>query len=131
MKSFTTLIMFSLMSTISYANLTQKLNCRSEASQTIKADMTGYTLSNIEVKSQTKNWTYKNVLASSKSYDMFESENFSPLFPYPVYSLGSVEGCSYLLALPGGDMRNHQFTGLLFIGGKCAQKEIELNCSTY
>lgn len=130
MKTFITTIILSLTSTISYASSATQLVCHSVTNQTIKADMSGYTLSKIQVKSGNKNWSHNNIISGTDSYDMFKSQKFEPTFSYPVYSLGTVEGCSYILALPGGDMRNDQFTGLLFVGGKCAQNEIELDCST-
>lgn len=130
MKTFIATIILSLSGTASYASSATQLVCQSVANQTIKADMNGYTLSKIHVKFENKNWSYNNIISETESYDMFKSHKFKPTFSYPVYSLGTIEGCSYILALPGGDMRNDQFTGLLFVGGKCTQDEIELDCST-
>lgn len=124
------LIIVSLlsMSVASYAGSKQGLACNSKGI-TLKAQLSGYNLTNIDLKIETNQWNISYVLTSTQSYDMFNSQKFSPEMPYPTYSFSNKNAQEYILALPGGDMRNYQFTALLFVNDTY-QKEIELNCIT-
>lgn len=90
--------------------------------------MIGYNLSEVTFL---RKYDVKNIinLPFKNSYDMFRSNSFNPVMPYPVYSIGSIRNCYYLLALPGGYMRDDNFTGLLKTSMACGG-EIDLDCKT-
>lgn len=125
MKTLLILIL-SFLSLLSFASSEQKLTCTNGSAIYIRANLNGYQISNLKISIQGEISQLKYIMTATESYDMYLSKKFNPETPYPTYSFYINDNNQYVLSLPGGDMRNFIFVGLLSINGN----ETELNCFT-
>ncbi len=128
------LIIIMLLLNLGTLSAAQQLYCIDNSKDlTIVSEIKGYHLIELFMMSDRGSVVIDNsyVLNPSESTDMYQSSRFRPAdISYPVYHLGQKGGCMYLMALPGGDMREDDFVGLIHRKGKQCETtiEIEINC---
>lgn len=99
----------------------QKLNCEGEGFR-LSANLSGYQMSNMTFFVKSSQILASDSVTYRKSQDQFSSQRFDPYIEYPIYKLSNM----FYLSLPGGDMREGNFVGLLHF----AKEEVVLECQT-
>lgn len=109
------------------------LKCQSTSGMSFKAQLEDdWALQGYELSQNGRIITAsKKYIPASKSYDMFQSRNFTDNLPYFAYMIGQDINCTYRFSLPNEDLRDYTFVALVTSWGRqCPIQEVELLCKT-